>query len=88
MNTNRTQLSVVIPVYNDQEVLDELYKRLKNALKEITEFYEIVFIDDGSTDKSFLKLKNLHLSDSSLSFELHDQKKLRFHVQSCVKKGS
>ena len=64
MNTNRTDLSIVIPVYNDQEVLDELYKRLKNAVKEITEHYEIVFIDDGSTDESFLTLKYLQLSDS------------------------
>ena len=46
-------LSFVIPVYNNAESLGELFDRLHNALAEITEKYEIIFIDDGSVDHSW-----------------------------------
>ena len=59
-------LSVVIPVFNDQEVLNELYKRLKPVLDKISNKYEIVFIDDGSKDNSFQRLKSLQEKDKSI----------------------
>lgn len=59
MNKN-TSLSVVVPVYNDQEVLPELLKRLVPAVKQLTDDYEIILIDDGSKDKSFSILKKLN----------------------------
>lgn len=66
MSKNEMELSIVIPVFNDQEVLDELNKRLKDALKSITEFYEVIFVDDGSTDNSFRDLKQLQSLDSRI----------------------
>src|SRR3990167_2073029 len=46
------QLSVVIPVYNEQEVLQALFDRLYPALDKLGISYEIVFINDGSRDRS------------------------------------
>ena len=46
-------LSVVVPIYNDQEVIDELLHRLTAVLHEIVSDYEIILIDDGSQDGSW-----------------------------------
>ncbi|MCD4485107.1 glycosyltransferase [Chromobacterium vaccinii] len=51
MNTD-IHLSVVIPVYNEQDVLQALFDRLYPALDALNLRYEIVFINDGSRDKS------------------------------------
>ncbi len=48
----KESISVVIPVYNDEEVLSELLKRLVPVCESITDDYEIIFVDDGSKDKS------------------------------------
>jgi len=45
-------LSVVIPVHNEQEVLPLLYQRLQQVLGSIEIDYEIILVDDGSTDSS------------------------------------
>jgi len=44
--------SVVIPVFNEEESLELLHGRLSKALQNLCEDYEIIFVDDGSTDKS------------------------------------
>ena len=46
-------LSVVIPIYNDQEVIAELLRRLTAVLETIVSDYEIILIDDGSRDNSW-----------------------------------
>ncbi|MEZ5498126.1 MAG: glycosyltransferase [Steroidobacteraceae bacterium] len=46
------ELSVVIPVYNEQEVLPQLFARLYAALDQLGRRYEVIFIDDGSADRS------------------------------------
>lgn len=53
-------LSVVIPVHNEQEVLEELYSRLVRALDQIGKGYEIILTNDGSTDDSMTILHKLH----------------------------
>lgn len=45
-------LSVVIPLFNEEAVLDTTYRRLKEQLDRLGESYEILFVDDGSTDRS------------------------------------
>ena len=56
-------ISAVIPVFNEQESLDEFYPRLKNALSKIDKNHEIIFVDDGSTDQSLEVIKRLALKD-------------------------
>ena len=49
---NRPQLSVVIPVYNEEEGLAALFARLYPALDKLGVTYEVVFVNDGSRDRS------------------------------------
>jgi glycosyltransferase involved in cell wall biosynthesis len=58
----RPELSVVVPLLDEQENLRPLYDQITKAL-ESRYSYEIIFIDDGSTDASFGILKELHDSD-------------------------
>ena len=46
-------LSVVVPIYNDQEVIAELLRRLTAVLETIVKEYEIILVDDGSRDRSW-----------------------------------
>lgn len=58
--------SVVIPVYNEEESLAKFYRRLKEAMDKLGNNYEIIFIDDGSCDRSFSILKDLRLKDKQV----------------------
>ncbi len=53
------KISVVIPAYNEEENVPVLYERLKGVLEELNHDYEIIFVDDGSTDGTFAVLKDL-----------------------------
>ena len=46
-------ISVVVPIYNDQEVIAELHRRLRPVLEAITDRYELILVDDGSRDRSW-----------------------------------
>lgn len=46
-------ISVVVPIYNDQEVIAELHRRLRPVLEAITDHYELILVDDGSRDHSW-----------------------------------
>ncbi|HRZ87278.1 MAG TPA: glycosyltransferase [bacterium] len=63
---NRPYVSVVIPVYNEEGNLQELYTRLKQALDMMNKPYEIIFTNDGSKDKSIQILKRLAADDPSM----------------------
>ena len=58
--------SVVIPIYNEEEVLPELYKRLTAVMETLGAPYEVIFVDDGSIDRSFHILENLHRMNKSV----------------------
>jgi polyisoprenyl-phosphate glycosyltransferase len=59
-------LSVIIPVYNDQEVLPELQRRLRAVLDQLAPNTEIIFVDDGSQDGSLRVLLNLQAQDGTI----------------------
>ncbi|OGP88514.1 MAG: glycosyl transferase family 2 [Deltaproteobacteria bacterium RBG_16_48_10] len=52
-------LSVVIPLYNETHSLQELFQALKSVFNSLGKSYEIIFVDDGSTDDSFSILKEI-----------------------------
>ncbi|MCS7041667.1 MAG: glycosyltransferase family 2 protein [Bryobacteraceae bacterium] len=59
-------LSVVIPVHNEEQALLPLYDRLTAVLERLGRPYEIIFVDDASTDRSFELLSNLVETDPRL----------------------
>lgn len=60
------KVSVVIPICNEEENLDELFSRLEQVFNQMNRPYEVVFIDDGSTDTSYQMLKSYHEQDPNL----------------------
>lgn len=59
-------LSVVIPIHNEERAILRLYDRLTDVLEAVTKRYEIIFVDDASTDRSFDLLANLVETDNRL----------------------
>jgi len=59
MRFKKNGISVIVPVYNSAKILSKLHDRLMNVLKEITDEYEVIFINDGSEDESFDVIKQL-----------------------------
>jgi len=57
------RISVVVPLYNEEESIDELYRQLTQSLVDNGEPFEVIVIDDGSTDSSFEKLSHIHEQD-------------------------
>jgi glycosyltransferase involved in cell wall biosynthesis len=49
-------LSLVIPIFNEESLVDELVKRTISSLETFINEYEVIFVDDGSTDQSLNKL--------------------------------
>ena len=62
----RVSLSVVIPVFNEEETLDQLVDRLTRALDSIGEPWEVIFVNDGSVDRSGEMLRRFHERDPRL----------------------
>jgi glycosyltransferase involved in cell wall biosynthesis len=56
-------LSVVIPLYNEEENIQLLHERLRKALDPLAQEYEILFVDDGSTDRSLSLLEKIQADD-------------------------
>jgi glycosyltransferase involved in cell wall biosynthesis len=59
-------LSVVIPLFNEEESLKELHQQLRWTLGRMNLRYEILFVDDGSTDRSFQVLRDLKRTDKHI----------------------
>lgn len=56
-------LSVVIPLYNEEENIQLLHERLKKSLDPLAQEYEILFVDDGSTDRTLSLLEKIQADD-------------------------
>jgi polyisoprenyl-phosphate glycosyltransferase len=61
-------VTIVIPVYNEAEVLPTLYDRLTRVLEGLVESYEIIFVNDGSQDDSALFLRDFQARDARVKF--------------------
>jgi undecaprenyl-phosphate 4-deoxy-4-formamido-L-arabinose transferase len=56
-------LTIVVPVFNEAASVDELYRRTVAALDELGRDYEVIFVDDGSSDGTFAVIERLHAAD-------------------------
>jgi len=57
-------VSVVVPMFNEQDNINEFYKRITEAMSALPYEYELIFVDDGSKDKTALLLNELVQKDS------------------------
>lgn len=62
----RPEISVVIPVYNNEGALVELASRLLSSLSNLVNHFEVIFVDDGSLDKSAAVLRDIALQHSQV----------------------
>jgi len=60
--------TIVIPVYNEEDNIPVLYQRLVNVMKTLPLDYEIIFVDDGSTDSSLVRIRELSRSDENVYY--------------------
>ncbi len=61
-----TDVSIVIPVYNEAESLPELIDRIRSVMGDYGRTYKIIFIDDGSTDGTLEVLEKLHTGSDDI----------------------
>lgn len=60
------KISIVIPIYNEEENITPLYDELTGVMKSLARSYEIIFVDDGSTDSTLAMLRSIQASDESI----------------------
>lgn len=65
---NRVDLSVIIPIYNEESIIPELYDRLQQTVSQISKNYELIFINDGSKDLSLATIKKISQSDERVLY--------------------
>ncbi len=61
-------ISVIIPIYNESAIIEELYNRLKNNVLKISQNYELIFVNDGSRDNSLEELIKLTQIDKNIKY--------------------
>ncbi len=61
--SDRSELSIVVPIFNEEGNLPELERRLRDALDAITTSWEVIFVNDGSTDGSLTLMQEIRSRD-------------------------
>ncbi len=64
--TERIKYSIVVPLYNEEEVVLESYKRLKAVMDSLSEPYELIFVNDGSRDRTAFIVKEICSRDKNV----------------------
>ncbi len=59
MSIKKIELSIVIPVFNEEKSVEIFHRKLLSVLKKLRKTYEIIFVDDGSNDQTFVKLEKI-----------------------------
>ena len=59
-------ISIIIPLYNEEDSLNELTKQIVQVLEGLENSYEICFVDDGSTDESLPRIKDLRSQNQNI----------------------
>lgn len=59
----RPRISIVAPAYNEEEVLPEFYRRVRDVMDSLGEPWELILVNDGSTDNTLAVMRELHDKD-------------------------
>ncbi|MCG3116096.1 MAG: glycosyltransferase family 2 protein [Candidatus Manganitrophus sp. SA1] len=62
----KEKVSIVIPIYNEEESIPHLYTAIKDVMEKLDREYEIILVDDGSRDKSFSILSEIQAKDKTV----------------------
>ena len=65
-NEKNAKVSIVLPVYNEQGNIGRVYDEISDVMRAGANEYEIIFVDDGSTDDSYLRLSEIQKSDPNV----------------------
>lgn len=84
MKRSNSLVSVVVPVYNEEKNIRFLGEALKECLDSLPYQYEVIFVDDGSADNTFLELQNWCAANPNMYFIKLSR---NFGHQSAVKAG-
>lgn len=90
-NPKEIQISVVVPLFNEDESLPELHEWITRVMGEHNFTYEIVFINDGSTDNSWQVIEGLKIKDPNvrgIKFQRNYGKSAALHVGFQATKGN
>ena len=68
MDVVHLHLSIVVPVYNEEETLHELHLRIIQAIETWENSYELIFVNDGSTDRSLDIIRSLQEHDPRVKY--------------------
>ena len=71
------ELSVVIPIYNEEETLPELARRVTSSLGQAGFYFEVIFVNDGSRDESPSILRRLASGDQRIKVVMQDGMEIR-----------
>ncbi len=62
-NLGKPFISIVIPIFSEEGNILELYRKLQEAIREVGRSYEIIFVNDGSSDRSIDLLEELNIEN-------------------------
>jgi len=60
------KISIIIPAYNEEDNINKIYSEIGNILKDSDYFYEIIFVNDGSTDNTERRILELIEQDDNI----------------------
>jgi len=66
LGSHKVDLSIVVPIYNEEESINALYENITEALSGTGIDYELILVDDGSSDHSYMLLKAIANDDSRI----------------------
>lgn len=66
MKVSQTLLSVVVPAYNEQEVITSFHERVSAVISQLPFAWEIIYVNDGSRDNTLEILKEIHAQDERI----------------------
>jgi len=66
MKNKKKDIAIILPVYNNESSISKITQKIKEACKKIKKTYEIIFVDDGSNDQSWLKICKQNSVDKNI----------------------